>query len=109
MDKHLHPWNYLHTFRSGQPRKLGLWRGVYHIQQILGVDLLFCERRLLGIPHSHRCGIDDDVEAELLEVGAPNEAGMRLPSEFLGSCRGTVQDVNFHPPFLETKNRSSSR
>ena len=55
------------------------------------------------IAHAHRGGVDDDVEGQLLQIGALDDSGSSLMRQLLGGGGAAIQDVDFDSAFLEAK------
>ena len=80
---------------------------VHHIENKFCFDFFFLQRGFPRIPQSEGSSVDDHIKFQLLKVGALNAASVCLTGKFLGRPYAAVQDVNFRPPLLESKYRSS--
>src|ERR1017187_617258 len=108
MGEHFDSRNDLRAPFLGQLQEASLARIVNHIKYIAGIDLALLQGCFAGIAHPNRGGVNDDVESQLLQICALNEAGPRLVGEFLGGSGSAVQNINFRASFFEAKDGGAS-
>src|SRR5450631_290102 len=104
MGEHFNSGDDLRAPFLGQLQETSFPRIVNHIKYIAGIDLGLLQGCFAGIAHPNRGGVNDDVESQLLQICALNEAGPRLVGEFLGGSGSAIQNINFRPSFFEAKN-----
>ena len=99
MDKHLASGNHLRSSFFGQSQEFRLGRIIDHVEHILRLDLIGVERRFTCISHSHRSGVDDDVEVEPFQIGPLDRTCLGLTRQLLRRRQAPVQYKNLSAAF----------
>src|ERR1700692_2988643 len=103
LNKHFDPWDDGDSLGAGKLQKPSLDRIVNHVEDDAGFYLFLFEGTISRAPHSDWSGIDDHVERHFAKVRSLDAVHFRLPREFLGLRRCSIQNPDFSAALLKTE------